>query len=238
MSKIQIILAGLGALLVLGFMTVTVGSGQIVTESRAISEISAVRLKGRGQIIVKQGDEESLTIEAEDNVMSLIDTSVSGKTLTLDFNTGWFRTVIPRKGIKYYLTLSDPREFTISGSGSLNATDISVNSFDIQVNGSGKAYVNNLVADRLATEVNGSGKIVLSGDVQEQRVEISGSANYTAGNLVSDIADVKISGSGKTELNVRSELDVRISGSGKVFYRGNPRVNQNVSGSGQVRNVE
>lgn len=238
MSKIQIILAGLGALMLLGFMTVIVGSGQVVTESRAISDISAVRLKGRGQIIVNQGDEESLTIEAEDNVMSLIDTSVSGKTLTLDFNTGWFRTVIPRKGIKYYLTLSDPREFTISGSGSLDATDISVKSFRIQVNGSGKAYVGNLIADRLETDVNGSGKIVLSGDVQEQRIEISGSANYTAGNLVSDIADVRISGSGKTELNVRSELDVRISGSGKVFYRGNPRVNQNVSGSGQVRNVD
>lgn len=39
MSKIQIILAGLGALMVLGFTTVTVGSGHVVTESRAISPL-------------------------------------------------------------------------------------------------------------------------------------------------------------------------------------------------------
>ncbi len=238
MNKIQIILAGFGALLVLGSLTLTVGSGQVVTETRAISDISTVELRGRGEIIVNQGDEESLTIEAEDNVMSLIDTRVSGKTLTLDFNTGWIRTVIPRRGIKYYLTLSNPREFIISGSGSLDATDISVDSFMLQVNGSGKAYVSNLTADRLESGVNGSGELVLNGDVREQRIEISGSANYTAVNLVSDIADVKISGSGKTELNVQSELNVRISGSGEVFYRGNPRVNKNVSGSGEVRNVD
>lgn len=237
MRVIQITLAVLGVLLVLGFMTVTVGSGVVETETRTISDIRTVRLKGQGQIIVNQGDQESLTIEAEDNVMPLIDTIVSGNTLTLDFDTGWFRTVIPRKGIKYYLTLSDPREFIISGSGSLEATNISVESFRIQVNGSGKGFIRNLVADRLVTEVNGSGKFVVQGEVREQTIKISGSGNYEAPNLTSDVASVKISGSGKTELNVRDELDVRISGSGKVLYRGNPKIRQKISGSGEIKNI-
>ena len=238
MSKIQITLVGLVILLVLGLSTASVAVGELVTETRAISEIRTVRLKGQGQIIVNQGENESLTIEAKEKLMSLINTTVSGDTLTLELKKKWFQFWLPRKEIKYYLTLSDPREFIISGSGSLDASDISVKSLRFQVNGSGEGYITNLVADRLETDVNGSGKFVVSGDVRRQRIEISGSANYRAVDLVSDIAEVKISGSGKTELNVRSELDVRISGSGTVRYRGNPRITQRISGSGKIRNID
>lgn len=238
MNKIQITLVGLVILLVLGLSTATVSGGELVTETRVISEIRTVRLKGQGQIIVNQGEEESLTIEARENVISSINTTVSDATLTLEFKRRWFQFWLPRKGIKYYLTLSDPREFIISGSGSLDATDISVKSFRVQINGSGKGYITNLVADQLVTDVNGSGKFVVGGNVRKQRIEISGSANYRASNLTSDIALVKISGSGKTELNVRNELDVRISGSGTVLYQGNPRITQRISGSGKIRNID
>ncbi len=214
MDKIQISLVGLAILLVLGLPAATVAAGKLVRETRTISEISTVRLKGQGQIIVNQGEEESLTIEVEEHVISSINTTVSGDTLTLEFKKRWFQFWLPRKGIKYYLTLSNPREFVVSGSGTLDASDISVKSFRVQINGSGKGYITNLVADRLETGVNGSGKFFVSGDVLEQRIKIAGSANYQAIDLVSDVAEVKISGSGKTELNVRNELDVRISGSG------------------------
>ncbi|MBS3792761.1 MAG: DUF2807 domain-containing protein [Candidatus Bipolaricaulota bacterium] len=85
-----------------------------MTETRTISEIRTVRLEGQGQIIVNQG-EESLTIEAEENVISSIKTTVLGDTLTLKFKKRWFQSWLPRKEIKYYLTLSKPREFVIFG---------------------------------------------------------------------------------------------------------------------------
>jgi len=238
MNKFQIAVVAVGALLVLGYLTVTVGSGVVVTETRPVEDVSNVSLRGQGQLILTQGDQKSLRIEAEDNIINRIDTRISGNTLVLDFEKGLFNTVIPRKGIKYYLTLSNPREVTISGSGSIDAANLTVERFRVQINGSGDGYINNLVADELVTDVNGSGKFVVSGDVRKQRIEVSGSANYRAIDLVSDIAEVRISGSGKTELNVRSELDVRISGSGNVRYKGNPRITQRISGSGKIRNID
>ncbi|MBS3788715.1 DUF2807 domain-containing protein [Candidatus Bipolaricaulota bacterium] len=86
MNKIRISLVGVVILLVVGLSTATVGAGELVTETRTISEISTVRLNGQGRIILNQEDEESLTIEAEENVISLIDTTVSGDTLTVEFN--------------------------------------------------------------------------------------------------------------------------------------------------------
>jgi len=236
MNKIGIALGTVGVLAVLGVLTVTVGSGVVVTETQSVLGVQDIHLKGQGQIILRQGETESLTIEAEDNVMNFIETEVSRDRLTLRFKTGPFRTVVPRKGVKYFLTLSDPREVVISGSGSLDVNDIDVDDFTARVNGSADASIQNIRADRLVSDINGSGKFLVTGRVSEQRIEISGSGNYRAEELTSEVARVRISGSGKTEINVREELDVRISGSGEVLYRGSPRVTQQISGSGNIVN--
>ena len=44
---------------------VVVGSGTIVTESRPVAAVQRVVLTGEGDVIITQGDEESLTIETE-----------------------------------------------------------------------------------------------------------------------------------------------------------------------------
>jgi hypothetical protein len=237
MNKLGVALGTVGVLAVLGVLTVTVGSGVVVTETLQVSGVQDIHLKGQGQIILRQGETKSLTIEAEDNVMPLIETVVRGDSLTLKFNTGLFRTVIPRKGIKYFLTLSNPRKVTISGSGSLVVNNISVDEFTTRINGSADGSIHNINADRMVSDINGSGKFRITGSVFEQTVEISGSGNYRAKDLISEIARVEISGSGRAEINARQELDVRISGSGEILYRGNPRISQRISGSGKIRKM-
>ncbi len=237
MNKLGIALGTVGVLAVLGVLTVTVGSGVVVTETQQVSGVQDIHLKGQGRIILRQGEAETLTVEAEDNVMSLIETEVRGDNLTLKFDTGLFRTVIPRKGIKYFLTLSSPRKVTISGSGSLDVNDIAVDQFTTRVNGSANGSIQNINADKLISDINGSGKFLITGSVFEQSVEISGTGNYRAKDLISEIAGVEISGSGKAEINVRQELDVQISGSGEILYHGNPRISQRISGSGKISEV-
>ena len=57
------------------------GSGDVVTETRAVSGFDQVSLSGQGELIVTQGDQESLEIEAEDNIIAVIETEVRGNTL-------------------------------------------------------------------------------------------------------------------------------------------------------------
>ncbi|HZD61139.1 MAG TPA: hypothetical protein VE439_11905, partial [Anaerolineae bacterium] len=47
-----------------GFGGVT-GSGNVTTESREVSGFNEISLSGRGNLIIEQGNEESLRIEAE-----------------------------------------------------------------------------------------------------------------------------------------------------------------------------
>lgn len=234
MNKIGVTLGVIGVLALVGAFTVTVGSGVTVTETTNLQGIEIIRLQGQGQIYLRQGKTESLRIEAEDNIMPLVETVINGKSLKLKLNTGLFRSIIPRKGIKYYLTLENPRQVVISGSASLNAESISVEEFTTRVNGSSDCRINNISADRILSVINGSGDFYVSGDVLEQGIEISGSGNYRGRDLVSDVARVEISGSGKTVVNAIDQLNVRISGSGEVIYYGSPSINQTVSGSGSI----
>jgi len=234
MSKINVTFGVIGVLALVGALTVTVGSGITVTETTSLQGIEEIRLQGQGQIYLRQGETESLRIEAEDNIMPMIETIASGKSLKLKLNAGLFRSVIPRKGIKYYITLKKPRQVVISGSASLNAESISVDEFTTRINGSSKCRINNINANRILSVINGTGDFYVSGNVLEQGVDISGSGNYRGRDLVSDAARVEISGSGKTTIHAIAKLDVKISGSGKVIYHGSPSINQKVSGSGSI----
>ena len=55
------------------------GSGQVVTETREVSNFNAVEFTSFGDLTIQQGERESLTIEAEDNVLREIETVVRGQ---------------------------------------------------------------------------------------------------------------------------------------------------------------
>src|SRR5262245_29059811 len=82
--------------------TVT-GSGVVKSESREIEPVESVALSGIGELTVTQGDAVKLTVEAEDNILPLIETKTANGKLTLGLKSG--TTVQTTKPIKYNLTV-------------------------------------------------------------------------------------------------------------------------------------
>ena len=56
------------------------GSGNVVTKERDVSGFDKVVVSGLGRVIVTQGDEESLTVETDDNLMQYIETLILPQT--------------------------------------------------------------------------------------------------------------------------------------------------------------
>ncbi|HEX3014576.1 MAG TPA: DUF2807 domain-containing protein, partial [Methanobacterium sp.] len=75
-----------------------VGSGNVMNQSQNVSGFNQVSVDGSGTLIITQGDKESLTVEAEDNVLPNIKTNVNNNVLTISFGN---HTVVPTKPIKY-----------------------------------------------------------------------------------------------------------------------------------------
>ena len=214
------------------------GSGNVVTETRDVSDFTKISLSGMGNLYLEQGDSESLNIEAEDNIIEKMDIRVENDTLKINYKrTGWVWNIWPTEDINFYVGIKDIEDIKISGSGSMNSESLTFESLELDISGSGNAdlTVNGTSID---SNVSGSGKFDLDGTITDQKVKISGSGKYFAKGLTSDTADVRISGSGTIELNVENELDVDISGSGKVRYLGSPEINQEISGSGSIEQLD
>ncbi len=187
------------------------GSGNVISESREVSGFNEIVLGGTGRVVVEVTGTESLTIEAEDNIMPLLETTVRGGRLRLETK----RSISPTVEIVYTITAATLDGLVISGSGVVEADAIDGTDFRVDISGSG--------------DVDAEG--TLSGLLS---ISISGSGAFDGESLTAPQGRVDVSGSGNAVVNVTDDLEVSVSGSGDVEYLGRPSVDSEMSGSGAV----
>ncbi|MBG7610115.1 MAG: DUF2807 domain-containing protein [Anaerolineae bacterium] len=215
------------------------GSGNLITESRDVSGFDRVNLSGYGQVIVEVGDEESLTVTTDDNIMPYVRSEVKNNTLVLDFeDKGFDRGYNPSDGITFNLVVKNLSRVDISGAGSMEVNGLETEKLRIDLSGAGALEISSLTADELVIHQSGAGTVVVSGTVKGQELSHSGVGSYHAADLESETAIVEISGAGSATVWATESLDVDISGLGHVVYYGNPRVIQSISGLGNLISAE
>ena len=214
---------------------VTKGSGDLITETRQVSNFNRIDLSGVGEVIVTQDGNESLSIETDDNVMKHIKVEVKNGTLTLGFEEG-FNLIVPSRLI-FHVGVDDLTGLTISGSGDVESDMVKTDRLDVNVSGSGDVQIADLTASDVTARISGSGEIDLAGEAAAQDITMSGSGKYLAGDLCSKSVKVSVSGSGDATVCATGTLDANISGSGSVNYYGRPTVNSSSSGSGKVNSL-
>ena len=205
------------------------GSGNVISEDRNVSGFSKVSISGSGNLYIEQGDEEGITIEAEDNILPLIKTEVYGDTLIIGFKLMTYG--IPSKSMEFHLRVKDLESISASGSGSVNCLGLSTDSLTIKTSGSRKVNISNLKITSIYVNSSGSGNITLAGSTDSQDIKTSGSKKYFAEELKSRSCMIDASGSGDMAVNVSDDLNISASGSIKVTYIGSPTLTQKISGS-------
>lgn len=214
------------------------GSGVVVTETRQVSGFNALSFAGLGEVIITQGQTESLTIEAEDNIVPQIKTEVRNGTLRIGFNRDkWQDWVAPTKPIKFNLSVKDMTTIESSGLGSIQIAGFKTNKLTLGISGAGNIKITNLDASSVSTSINGTGSIELAGKAAQQVSTLSGIGSYQAGDFATQQADINISGAGSATVWASEALDVTISGAGSVSYYGNPTVKKSITGLGAVKGL-
>jgi hypothetical protein len=190
-----------------------IGSGNKKTEARKVSGFSEIVIENSGTLIITQTGTESLSIEADDNILPLLTSEVSGSRLVLGIKPN--TSLSTNSSIKYNLTVKDLSIIENTGSAGIIAKNINT--------------------PKLAVVLSGSGDLKISGKADRQNLSIKGSGSYKAFELISKVADVIIKGSGDAFVDVSNSLDVKISGSGSVKYEGGATVSKKITGSGSVQ---
>ncbi|MCC7352488.1 MAG: DUF2807 domain-containing protein [Anaerolineae bacterium] len=213
-------------------------------ETREVSDFDRVVFSGFGELAIRQGEIESLTVEADDDIMPKIETRVSSGTLLIGYRHGglldilnWTTLVIGGRSIRFNLTVKKLTGLECSGAGSTVAAALATDHLHLRLSGAGNITFDQLMAEKLEVELTGAGSINVSGKVTEQKSRCSGVGSYRAGSLESQKAAVRLSGAGSATVWAKDELDAEISGVGSVEYYGSPRVSQGVHGVGSVKSL-
>jgi hypothetical protein len=219
-------------------ISVVRGSGIVVSEARQVSGFNAVSFSGMGEIVITQGQSESLTVEAEDNILPQIKTEIRNGTLSIGFKREkWQDWVNPTKPIKFSLSVKDLSSIESSGLGNVQASGLKAGKFTLKLTGAGNLKIEHLDCTSVSSTLAGAGSIELSGTTVDQTASLSGLGSYRAGDLASDKAKVTVSGAGSATVWPSESLEVTISGAGSINYYGSPSVQKTITGVGSVKSL-
>lgn len=207
--------------------------GAITSETREVSGFNAISISTFGEIEIRQGDTESLTISAPSSYLPYIETEVENGTLLISTRKGFIGASASR--VQYRLTVKDLDSLHLSGAGVIKVIDgLQSTNFILNLSGAGSIEIEDLSATNLSVNLSSAGAIIITGNVENQSVNLSGVGSYEGGDLQSKTTSVNLSGAGSATVWATDSLDVTVSGVGSVGYYGNPQVTQNVSGLGSV----
>jgi hypothetical protein len=216
----------------------------MATETREVSGFEQVVLEEYGELILTQGARPSLTIEADEDVLSRIETTVKDGTLTIGIRGTWWdklgfalNDVLSGRKIVYQLTVAELRGVSVRGAGRVKCGELRTDRLVLRVAGAGEITIGSLSTGQLGVELPGAGRIQLAGQASEQRVAVTGAGTYRAPQLESQTAQIKLTGLGSATLWAVQELDVTIQGVGTVEYYGSPSVTQKITGVGRLTSL-
>jgi hypothetical protein len=212
------------------------GSGTIGKQARQVAHFSGVALSVPGKVELHIGSGEGVTIEADDNLLPLIETSVENGTL----RSRPARENLNLRAHTLHITVNarEIDHLSVAGSGSIDSDAVRARSFKASLGGSGSISVRAVDGDSMDISVAGSGKLSAGGGtVNMAHLSIAGSGDVDIGKVKAGEVRVKVAGSGDSRVWAAKTLDVTIAGSGSVGYYGDAQVSRTVMGSGDINRL-
>jgi len=211
-------------------MLSTMGDGVLSTVTRSESPFQSVVLAGTGTVTLAYSTNQSVSINAEDNLIPLITTSVDNGALTISENNIW-----ATKPIHYTVAVASLSAVTLAGSGNIVFQNTFTNG-DISVNLTGSGGVTaNVQATSFEILLSGSGNVTANGAAASEKLTITGSGSANLSGISATNGTVSIMGSGGCKAWISGNAAISISGSGSVSLISSPsNLTQTILGSGTV----
>lgn len=211
-----------------------IGSGNVVAESRSVGGFDGVDLDGVGNVELQPAAVESLTIEADDNLLPFLRSEVVGGVLVLSTRPGM--NLRPSRPIRYLVTARQMLSARLSGVGEIVCVGLATPRLTLQSTGVGTLRFTRLNAQRLDVTSSGEGQVVTSGGVDRQRVLLSGVVEYHARGLRTAETEIELGGLATATVRVRDRLTAHLGGQGCLYYLGDPVLE--VTGEGCLEKIQ
>lgn len=222
------------------------------SESRSVdARVTIIRISGPVDLILTQGTTPSMTVRAEQRLLSKIRTVQEGNTLQIDIRSTLINARLP---LQVELTLPALQQLQMSGSGDASISGFSGDEMQLtlngsgdatfagqyrhikaQLNGSGDLHLQGGNSDSIELALQGSGDVSASGSSKALSAQLHGSGDLNARQLIADSVSLSLLGSGDAAVFARTAVSAALRGSGDATIFGQPAQRSvSASGSGEV----
>jgi hypothetical protein len=234
LKNFRLLVMGAALFLILPSCKKIVGEGPLITEPRNVSTFTGIAVSIDADVYFSQVADQSITIDAQRNVLDEIETVAIDNTLRIRYKHP--NANVRSERVVIHITNPELRYVEQDGSGKIDIEGvIDPTVAKIVVSGSGNIHAQQVYSSSIETIISGSGRVnVEDGEANSEKVTISGSGQADLSQVQVKDVESNISGSGSMKVFATQNLKAKISGSGTVFYRGNPNITTQISGSGSV----
>ncbi len=210
------------------------GNGEVTTKTFDVGEYDEVSLSSSFDVELIEGNEGTITVEAESNLMEYLKIEVKGGELSIGVKDNV--NISTRKGVMVKVPVEKIKGVSIAGSGDIFSSMLLRNdTMDLAVAGSGDIKLN-LECRMLEARIAGSGDIKVTGRAEKLDASVAGSGDIAAFGLKANNVNASIAGSGDVSVYCNGgTMKASIVGSGDLRYKGTAsKVDKTVMGSGDI----
>jgi hypothetical protein len=236
MKTLRLLFIGLSVMVisctVVGQTRKTVHGNHNVTKSeREVGSFTGVKASSGIDVHLRQGDNEEVTVEADENLHEYILTEVKGNILHVYTDAN----IRDAEQKRVYVTMKDITSVSTSSAADIfGETPVRTDELELSASSAGDIKLE-IFTRELKVSLSSSGDMTLSGETEELEADLSSAGDLNAYGLEAREADISVSSAGDADINVTEKLTARASSAGDINYKGDPKnVDVHTSSAGGI----
>ena len=196
------------------------GNGNVTTQSRNISQnFKSIEVSHGINLIIEQSDAKSVTVEADENLLSNIITRVENGVLIIESNKGYNTEFTPQVTVK----IPDINGLTASSGANINSNNTLVTD-NMAVKAESGSQINIQVeADNITIENSEGSGTTVSGKALKLETTATEGSSIDAGRLAANVVTAQANSGSSTSVDAIVTLDGKASSGASVTYKRAPK---------------
>lgn len=208
-------------------------SGRIITEQRTVENFNAVKISNAFDVIIVQGDVQSVSVIASDNIVPRVITQVVDQTLRIGLSGS--NNIREQHRVEITVPELNRIEFNDATSGFISGS-LNSQTLTIKLSGSSKFEIDDLIAGELEVRLSDASELFIKGNTSEVNARLSNASEFRVFGLTSATASVQLFDASDMDITCTESLSGSVGGSSVLRYRGNPEIEVATSSAGKIIN--
>lgn len=210
------------------------GNGNVVTEERTTSSFDKVKGSAGIDVYLTEGTENKIVVEADENLLELIETAIVNGKLTIRTTKNIGRSKAKKVHVTYVnlVSIEASSGADVIGNSVIKSKNLTLDS------SSGADLEVEIFSKELYAETSSGADITVSGKASTLNARASSGSDLDAKKLEVINCNAKASSGADITINVKESLDAKASSGGDIRYYGSPTlINEKKGHSGSIRKM-